>query len=132
MDDHKVEWSDKLSVGDDLIDTQHRRLIELIGAIPDRATSRDPELLTEALEYAASHFTAEESYMNRVEYPGLVGHKEEHRKLSIILLEYKKQYESGETDLYAFKQFMFRWVRDHIMDVDREIGRFLASVESGS
>lgn len=125
MDSYRIVWNDRLSIGDDYIDSQHKKLIELIGAIPENSAAHDPDLLTEAMQYAASHFSSEEKYMAKIQYPGLAVQKGEHKKLMIILQEYRKEYEKGKTNLYSFRQFMFRWVRDHIMDEDRKIGLFV-------
>ena len=124
MDYYRIVWSDELSIGNAEVDAQHKRLIELIGAIPEKANTHDPEILAEALKYAAAHFVCEESFMAEIQYPDIEHHVNEHKKLTRILLSYQKEYESGGADLYAFKQFMFRWVRDHIMDEDKKIGLF--------
>ena len=67
--------------------------------------------------------------MERIEYPGLQEHRSEHKKLTRILLAYKEDYDQGRRDLYAFKQFMFRWVRDHIMDEDKKIAAYVSARE---
>jgi hemerythrin len=127
VDVYRIEWSDALSIGDPEIDAQHRQLIERIAKVPDQAGPGDALLLAEALEYAAVHFKAEETYMERVGYPGFAAHRSDHKFLTRTLQVYKQRYEDGETDLHALKQFLFRWVRDHIMDEDRKIGIYIAS-----
>lgn len=132
MDSYRICWTPSLSVGDEEIDAQHKKLIALIASIPDDSTSPDGTLLEEAVRYAATHFSSEEAFMERIEYPGLTAHKRMHRKLTTILMAYKRDYECGKTDLYAFKQFMYGWVRDHIMEEDQKYGRHLASRETAS
>lgn len=124
IDTHKIAWSDKLLIGNELIDARHKRLIELIGSISEHESQYDEAILNEVLEYADTHFSEEEAFMAKIGYPGLHRHRNEHKKLVRILKGYKKQYDEGEKDLYSFKQFMFSWVRDHIMDEDRKIGVF--------
>jgi hemerythrin len=127
VDNYIIKWNEGLSVGDDYIDAEHRKFVELIRGISEYASSRDGRVLTKVLHYATTHFADEESYMERLEYPGLQEHRSEHKKLTRILLAYKKDYDRGRKDLYAFKQFAFRWVRDHIMDVDRRIAAFVSA-----
>lgn len=127
MDTYRIEWHDSLSIGNEHIDAQHKMLIKLIGDIPEYKTPGDEEVLMAALEYAGVHFADEEKFMEEVAYPNLPAHKREHKRLVKILLSYKNDYDEGKTDLYDFKQFMFRWVRDHIMDVDKQIGVHLKS-----
>lgn len=125
MDTYRIIWSDTLLIGEDTVDAQHKKLIEMIGAVKERETPDDPRTLAAALEYAGTHFHDEEALMERVGYPELAAHRNDHKRLTRTLGAYKKEYESGKTDLYAFKNFMFSWVRDHIMDEDRKLGLWL-------
>ncbi len=125
MDHYVIAWSDSLSVGDPAIDAQHRKLIDLIARVPDHETENDALLLQEALSYAAQHFVDEEQVMARAEYPELASHCALHKTLGHTLRAYKRDYDKGNRDLYGLKHFLFRWVRDHIMDEDREFGRYL-------
>jgi hemerythrin-like metal-binding protein len=125
MDTYRIVWNDALLIGNRPVDTQHKRLIKIIQSIPEFSTSRDEYVLAEALQYAAEHFSDEEAFMHEIQYPELAAHKNKHKTLTRTLVAYAKEYDQGKTDLYAFKQFMFRWVRDHIMDEDRKIGIYL-------
>lgn len=128
MDSYRIIWSDDLLIGDEKVDSQHKYLIELIANIPESTSRRDDALLSEALQYAAKHFSDEEAYMARIKYPDFNAHRKKHKKLRRVLLAYKKAYDNGEKDLYSLKQFMLRWVRDHIMDVDKKIGEYARSM----
>jgi hemerythrin-like metal-binding protein len=129
VDANVMVWTKSLAIGSPGIDAQHRRLIELIAAIPDRPSRGDEAILVEALRYAATHFAAEEAHMASIGYPGLPAHRNAHRRLTTILGDYKRRFDGGDTDLYSFKQFMFNWVRDHIMDEDRKIGIYLGRIQ---
>ena len=131
MDHAPIVWSDALLVGEPGIDGQHRRLIELFARIPEQAAAADASLLPEALAYAAHHFAQEEAYMARVGYPGLASHRVEHKVLTRTLLAYKRDYDDGRTDLYNLKHLLFRWVRDHIMEVDQRVGHYLKTQRLG-
>lgn len=122
MDSHVMVWTTDLETGSPGVDAQHRHLVELIASIPEYSSPADDAILAEAIRYAEVHFRAEEAYMAAVGYPGLAAHRNAHRRLTRILTDYQRRYAQGETDLYTFKQFMFNWVRDHIMDEDRKIG----------
>ncbi len=125
MEKLRIAWNQSLAIGNEKIDHQHQYLIELISAIPESASQVDSKVLGEALTYAGTHLADEEVLMEEIGYPGLPEHRQSHKKLVHTLLSYKKQYEEGDTDLYSFKQFMFRWVRDHIVDEDQKIGEFI-------
>ncbi len=125
MDTYKIGWNESLSIGNKLIDSQHKMLIELIGAISEFDDSKDDAVLMAAIDYASYHFAAEERHMEKNAYPDIDEHKSTHKKLSKILWSYKRDYDQGKIDLYGFKQFMFCWIRDHIMEDDVKIGAFL-------
>jgi hemerythrin len=125
MDTYVIAWNEAMRLGDETTDAQHHLLIELIAGIPDRPTSDDEQLLQDVLAYAGYHFADEEGLMERIEYPQLAEHRRAHKTLSRTLFAYKREYDEGQRDLYSFKHFMYRWVRDHIMDEDRRIGDFL-------
>lgn len=125
MDTYRIMWDDSLSIGNEYIDEQHKLLIELIKNIPESMTSYDPDILCGALEYAATHFSDEEAFMEEVGYPGLEEQKHLHKKLTRVLKNYERSYRTGKADLYSFKQFMFQWIQNHMMDEDRKIGGFL-------
>jgi hemerythrin len=122
-----IEWDDSLLIGNGLIDLQHKRLIGLIGAIPETKSPGDELALEEAIVYAETHFADEEEYLEEIGYPGALEHTNMHRKMTTILETYKRDFDDGKTDLYAFKQFMYGWIKDHIMKEDKKIGAHLRS-----
>ena len=123
-----IKWDDSLLIGNDLIDAQHKMLIGLIGAIPESKSPGDELALDEAIVYAETHFVDEEELLEEIGYPKLLEHKEMHKDMSAILETYKRDYDDGKNDLYAFKQFMYAWIRGHIMQEDKKIGAYLRSV----
>ncbi len=125
MDTNIIRWKDEFLIGDQQIDSQHKTLIELIEQIDDMKNSQDDGLLDKIVSYAQSHFEAEESYMEKVGYPDLDIHRKQHKKLTRILEAYKNDYDNNKINLFAFKNFLFFWVRDHIMDEDMKIGHFI-------
>jgi len=125
VDSYEIVWHDRLLIGEPTVDAQHKRLIAMIAGVSERAGHDDAVLLDAVLDYAATHFADEEHLMRRIGYPGLAAHVNSHKRLTRILIAYHKEYLEGKRDLYAFKNFMFSWVRDHIMDEDREIGLFI-------
>jgi len=125
MDSYKILWNQSLEIGDSTIDGQHQYLIELIAAIPGAESSKSAEALEYALAYTQTHFSEEEALMRSIDYPLLETHANAHKKLTRILMSYKRQYEAGDEDLYSFREFMYRWVRDHIMENDQKLGVFI-------
>ncbi len=120
-----IEWDDSLLIGNELIDLQHKRLVGLIGAIPEEKSPGDELALEEAIVYAETHFADEEEYLEEIGYPVISEHIQMHEKMAYILDQYKSDYDNGKTDLSSFKLFMYAWITGHIMKEDKKIGAYL-------
>lgn len=132
------QWSEDLSIGIELLDSQHKELFQHISRL--RAAWREGEgrdTLLKTLrfleEYVAVQFNAEEAYMRRFNYPGLNVHEEEHKDFVKVLSEYRRKFQ--ELDPRAeITQFLSMeiarklsdWLADHIKSVDKNMGAFLA------
>lgn len=104
-----IEWNDKLSVGNDLIDEDHQHLIKLINAY-EMAVSQDNlkvlGLAFESLEkYANEHFEREEKLMAAVYYPQRRDHAAKHKELLKMVQEKHNEVEQGEIDVPALSAF---------------------------
>ncbi len=130
VDRQRITWQAVFSIGVDEIDSQHRKLIELVATMDSNDGAGNEEALDEVLNYASRHFADEEAFMARIGYPDLPTHRIEHKLLTRILAAHRREFESGKTDLNAFKRFVFRWVVDHVVDDDRRIGLFVRERES--
>lgn len=126
MDTNRIEWDASLAMGHPVIDEQHRRLIALVARLGNGTGASGADALQQAIDYAASHFRAEEELMARAEYPYLPGHRAAHKELTRTLFAYAAEYRESGGDLYNFRHLMFRWVRDHILDDDRRFASYLA------
>ncbi len=87
--DALFEWHDKYSVGNPLIDGQHRVLFEIgnkLHGSMDEATTK--QVVMELFIYTRKHFTSEENMMRDGFYPKLSRHKKLHEdlieKLSVL------------------------------------------------
>jgi len=133
-----MEWNEKLAVGIDTIDSQHKELFKrinnLVKAIKEhRCKSEIDGVLKFLDDYARVHFSEEEKHMNDSGYVGLDEQKEEHRKYLAMLHELKEQaaqprIQGASYDLSATtNQVVVDWIVDHIMKVDMKFGEYLRS-----
>ena len=129
-----IVWSYVLSVGNDEIDEDHHRLVELFNMLNHSVTAGEsPEylaaVLAELINCTAWHFSHEERLMLKHGYDGLAAHKAEHRELinSVKALQQKilqtGNFESGD-DI----EFLERWLTEHILSTDMRLGSYLAEV----
>jgi len=136
-----VEWSDKLSVGVEEIDTQHKSLIENINNFFEaidrgEGTEELTRLFRFLGDYAKFHFSLEESYMTKYSSAGQVYgdekvHKAEHQAFIRDFSAFKEELESVVVSpLLAteFKDWIRNWLYMHVLKIDKGLGAYLNEV----
>jgi len=128
-------WSYVLSVGNDEIDEDHHRLIDLFNILNHSVTQGDdPDYLAAVLEELINltvwHFSHEERLMVKHGYQGLAEHKAEHQELinSVKALQ-SKILAAGKLVVDDDLEFLERWLTEHILSTDMKLGSFLAEVK---
>ena len=79
-----ITWTPKLETGIAIIDSQHKRLVDIINELDEaRKAGRSNEvlgaMLEELVEYTFTHFRVEEKLMENHQYEQLDEHRGEHR-----------------------------------------------------
>jgi len=128
----KMQWDDRLSVGVDAIDEQHKRWIEhynsVVGAIVSHGgTAPVVTTLSFLLDYTDYHFATEEGWMTASQYPRLEEHKEKHAGLREAVSHLVADFEEeGPTPALqdAVETLLGTWLLDHIETVDQLFGTF--------
>lgn len=112
-------WKDEYSVGNELLDAQHRRLLDLVNRLDgDEPLGR---VLEELAGYADTHFRDEENLIEAAGYPGLTQQKNQHKAfrawLDRTLNSCRSDGEASVTrrDLYAYLSV---WIANHPMVYD--------------
>ena len=114
-----------LALNVDSMDSEHRRLIELMNRLQqlflDGAPAVEQGKAFAALaDYTQRHFEHEEAYMQSVGYPGLAVHKGVHRNLLEKVNEHAKGFKQNGKFSEALFQFLHMWLRAHICGVDKK------------
>lgn len=81
-------WSEAYATGNWVIDTQHRRLLELAGLLSDAlAEERGDEVAEQAMaaleSYVRFHFAEEEAFLAAIRAPSLAKHRRIHASLTL-------------------------------------------------
>ena len=128
-----MTWKDEYSVKIQTIDSQHKKLIDLLNQIYDASRlGKGKEvlgkILNELVVYTKVHFTTEEDFFKKFSYPDYVLHKIEHDKLTKQVTDFQEQYEAGNATLsIEIMQFLKDWLSDHILGTDKKYVEFLHS-----
>lgn len=129
-------WQADFSVGDETIDSQHRKLIEilnelgdLLGGTQEHAAVTPRRLFDDLALYVTSHFAYEEKRMVDAGYPleKVEEHCAEHRKLLKTLQGFETHVERGDPQaLEEMMPFLYgEWLINHICVSDKDYARFL-------
>ncbi len=140
-----IHWRDDMSVGVAQLDDDHKGLIAILnrlghalhgdavngeGGVPSRDDQRTVLTLgLRALEsYMKVHFAREERAMQVGGFPGLDGHKPQHRDFIEEMTEMTNRFEAGgDTDLLEDLVLYLRdWLIHHIMVEDMTYKPYLA------
>ncbi len=125
------EWSDAMSVHHAEIDSQHKRLIEMINSLHDAIVTRKSRdvhesIIKEMVQYTLTHFQTEEQYMQKINYPFLPNHKGEHEKFTVKALELQTRVEnSGFILPLETLNFLRDWLKHHILGTDKKYSVFM-------
>lgn len=125
----RVQWGPRYEVGIEVMDGQHRHLLELINRLQD-ALSAGSELeelvesLRELVRYTEHHFATEERLMDEVG-ASAERHRGEHRHLLEGLMRFTVKLDSASVS--ESSHFLQDWLFRHIDEVDRPFGALLRS-----
>lgn len=120
----KIVWTEQYSIGDPLLDQQHRLIIEMLNLLTEFSIAKiDPEtisqLLSDMTHYSQMHFKTEESYLSKRGYPYLKEHKENHVQ---FILKTERFCEAAMINLTNLPDHMLAylssWWRHHILEED--------------
>lgn len=129
------EWTDELSVGNELIDSQHKRLIGFVNDFHDAADKDNNEAairkaVGNLTYYVKTHFSDEENLMEKYDYPQLELHRRMHERLTQRVGQYAEKLRAGQKILNLdMAIFLKGWLEDHIAETDKKIGEFIAKIK---
>lgn len=131
-------WKDKYRLGVDVIDTQHLELFERVDAFLrtlrdakswDEKVSRVNETLDFMNGYVVEHFRDEETYQQKIGYPGYEAHKKIHDDMVSYVIQVTTAYKEKGYDEHLMQQFggkLLAWLINHVAAEDQRISAFAA------
>jgi hemerythrin len=124
-----LDWADDLSVGNALIDSEHKNLIVVINSVEYALASRDRVALSKAMDlldtYTRIHFRNEEKIAEAVNFP-FAQNKQEHQQLLKDMRALREELEADNgnwsDDLVSkYCGFLSIWMTDHIVKEDMKL-----------
>lgn len=127
-----IRWRDTYETGVAAVDTEHRKLVELIEAMHTSIRDKEPketvaQVIKELVEYTQDHFKNEETLMQNVQYPEIDEHKVEHQILIEEVAVYKERLLDSFPEVRQdFYRFLREWLINHILESDKKFGAYVS------
>jgi len=131
-----IAWDDKLKMGNEQVDTQHKRLFELVNELVGQCMDgSNAEKLKETLDflvnYTVYHFYDEESLQVQYSFPEYKRHKQLHEDFKETVGGLVQRFaESGSSEELSndVNKIVVRWLVGHIQKEDKKIGEHIRRV----
>jgi len=126
-----IYWMPDYNTGIEIIDKQHRLLVDLINELHDaHGNGSDHRTLLRILNkigvFAASHFAREEHLFDTHGYPDTDDHLEEHTYFEDMLFQFEDECKAGNQEITAsVLSFFSEWLVSHINGSDKQYVSFL-------
>lgn len=121
-----MKWQSDYDTGIDVIDDQHRRIVDYINDLeevlstPNYQRHQIQDVLNSIIDYTQSHFTFEESLQEEAGYKYRVPHKRVHDIFIRKIESYRDRFLAGEPIEGELHQLLCSWLIHHIKHDDKD------------
>jgi len=125
-----VDWNEKYSVGDALIDNEHKVIFDLINQIEGADSLGEiTTFIASTLEsYVSEHFHHEEFYMAKIGYPDLEEHRQHHEEFAAKAVQMIDELGGGNSvQQMEVKTYLQNWLQNHILEEDMKFRDWVLS-----
>ncbi|ENV43916.1 MULTISPECIES: bacteriohemerythrin [Acinetobacter] len=120
----KMKWVPEYNTGIDVIDDQHKRILDYINEIDEidvnTNRARVKQILENIIDYTQSHFTFEESLQEEAGYKYRVPHKRVHDLFIKKIESYRDRFEMGHSIEAELHEVLSKWLINHIQHDDAD------------
>jgi hemerythrin len=129
-----IFWSPSLEVGNAVLDSQHRHIVELINALYAASAGEGLEtadvLIDHIGRFVQHHFEVEEAMLRKLGYRELEEHSAEHRRLLDCLRGAAGSVRSGRDTGEGLATAIWSWLHEHTATWDQDYADVLGSRRS--
>lgn len=126
-----IYWTNDLNTGIDVIDHQHRQIVDYINQIEAANIAKDKtkikEVVSACVDYTLSHFAFEESLQEEAGYKYCKPHKKVHDLFTRKVAEYQERVNMGDDIGEELYGMLSRWLINHIKRDDAD---YVAAVKA--
>ena len=121
-----IQWDDSLSVNVAAIDLQHKKLVKMINELDDamrlgKSRGMLGSTVNGLIGYVGVHFSTEEKYFEKFNYPEADQHTREHKAFSAKVDDFAKKFQTGQLGLSIdVMTFLSDWLGTHIKGTDKK------------
>lgn len=126
-----ITWQEKYSVKIPSIDAQHKQLVAIINELyssmkAGKTKDQLGKTLNDLVAYTKTHFSYEESLLEKAGYEDLNEHKKQHVAFVEKITATCKQYEEGKLFMSIdICNFLQNWLIQHIQGTDQKYTQLL-------
>ena len=119
-----ITWTKDLDTGIEVIDHQHRQIVDFINQLEAAKTAKDMEkvktVVDACVDYTLSHFAFEESLQEEAGYLYCKPHKKVHELFARKVAEYQQRVNLGDDVADELHGMLARWLVNHIKRDDAD------------
>ena len=113
-----IAWTSDLNTGIDVIDNQHKRIVDYINQLGDAIQQRNKltvgRVLEELVDYTVSHFAFEENLQEEAGYELAKPHKGVHDMFIKRVAKYQERHSAEEDIARELHAMLSTWLIHHI------------------
>lgn len=124
-----IQWQKEYSIGVPELDRQHKKIIKIVNQAIGLQFSKPKqkeleEILNDLQDYIKEHFKAEEAYMLEHHCPGYEEQRNAHNQFIDRFFDAQTEYfKDGRVSSLNIFNFIWDWFSQHILIVDKKIGK---------
>ncbi len=131
-----IEWTPDLSVNIDIIDQQHKTLVDMINNFYKEVANKSSKeligkLIHQMKDYTEIHFKTEEKLFLSYGYKESEQHIKKHKNFIDKVEDLEKRYNEGKLIItFEITNFLKDWLVSHIQVSDKEYAALITPVNS--